>query len=117
MKYVSKKSQRERKHRRVRKKIFGTGARPRLAVFKSQQNMYAQLIDDEKGVTLVSASSLEFRKSKAKKTDCAQKIGELIAKRAQEKGIGEIVFDRGGFIFAGRIKMLADAARKGGLKF
>ena len=107
-----------KRHTRVRSKISGTAERPRLDVFRSNSNIYAQLIDDVKGVTLVSASSLEkdFGESKGNKEE-ARKVGQLIAKRAVEKGIVVCVFDRGGYIYHGRVQELAEGAREGGLKF
>ena len=106
------------RHKRVRGKISGTAECPRLNVFRSTKNIYAQIIDDVKGVTLVAASSLdkEFNGNGGNK-EAAKKVGELIAKRAAEKGISEVVFDRGGYIFHGRVKELAEGAREGGLKF
>jgi large subunit ribosomal protein L18 len=106
------------RHRRVRGKISGTTECPRLNVFRSTKNIYAQIIDDVKGVTLVAASTLDkdFNGNGGNK-DAARKVGELIAKRAAEKGITEVVFDRGGYIFHGRVKELAEGAREGGLKF
>ena len=110
--------QRKKRHARVRAKIHGTASRPRLCVFRSLSNIYAQVIDDTCGKTLVSASSVEkdFGMYGGNK-DAAKKVGELVAKRAVEKGITEVVFDRGGYIFHGRVKVLADAAREAGLKF
>lgn len=106
------------RHKRVRGKISGTAARPRLNVFRSTNNIYAQVIDDVKGITLASASTLDKElKSYGGNKEAAKKVGTLIAKRALEKGITEVVFDRGGYIFHGRVKELADAAREGGLKF
>ena len=106
------------RHRRVRGKISGTAQCPRLNVFRSSKNIYAQIIDDVKGVTLAAASTLDkdFAGNGGNK-DAARKVGEMIAKRAAEKGIEEVVFDRGGYIFHGRVKELADGAREGGLKF
>jgi len=110
-----------KKHRRVRKKIFGTPERPRLAVYKSLKHIYAQIIDDVNGVTLASASTLdkELRPKLAEltKTEEAKEVGKLVAQRALEKGIKKVVFDRGGFIYHGRIKALAEGAREGGLEF
>jgi large subunit ribosomal protein L18 len=102
----------------VRGKISGTAECPRLNVFRSTTNIYAQIIDDVKGVTLAAASTLDkdFNGNGGNK-DAARKVGELIAKRAAEKGITEVVFDRGGYIFHGRVKELAEGAREGGLKF
>ena len=110
--------QRKKRHARVRAKVNGTASRPRLCVFRSLANIYAQVIDDTCGKTLVSASSTEkdFGVYGGNK-DAAKKVGELVAKRAMEKGIDEVVFDRGGYIFHGRVKELADAARDAGLKF
>ncbi|MBF0198503.1 MAG: 50S ribosomal protein L18 [Planctomycetes bacterium] len=104
---------------RIRKKVSGTEERPRLAVFKSNLNMYAQVIDDDKGVTLVSASSIEkgLEEKYAKKADQAKYVGEAIASRLLEKGVEKVVFDRGGNAFHGNIKILATAAREKGLQF
>ena len=114
----SKKGQKEKRHRRVRAKICGTEERPRLCVFKSNKHIYAQVINDEKGFTLVSASDLEIKDlKKDKKIDLAQKVGELIAKKAKDKKIETVVFDRGGFRYHGRVKTLAEEARKQGLQF
>ena len=107
---------RVRRHTRVRSVVSGTAARPRLAVFRANQHVYAQLIDDVAGRTLASASSLEI-KDKANKTEIAAKVGAEIAKKAAEKKIVEVVFDRGGFQYHGRVKALAEAARANGLKF
>ena len=107
---------RKKRHLRVRAKISGTSSRPRLCVYRSLANIYAQVIDDTCGKTLVSASSVEkdFDVYGGNK-DAAKKVGEAVAKRALEKGISEVVFDRGGYIFHGRVKELADAAREAGL--
>ena len=118
---VSKKDStqaRLRRHTRVRGKITGTVQRPRLNVYRSLNHIYAQIIDDVKGVTLVAASSVEkdFGMAGGNK-EAAKKVGELIAKRAAEKGITEVVFDRGGYVYHGRVKELAEGAREGGLKF
>ncbi len=105
------------RHKRVRGKISGTAECPRLNVFRSTKNIYAQIIDDVKGVTLVAASlDKEFNGNGGNK-EAARKVGEMIAKRAAEKGISQVVFDRGGYIFHGRVKELAEGAREGGLKF
>ena len=106
------------RHRRVRGKIQGTAQRPRLNVFRSTNHIYAQVIDDVKGVTLAAASSLDkaFDGNGGNK-EAARKVGKLIAERAAEKGITEVVFDRGGYLFHGRVKELAEGAREGGLKF
>ena len=114
----SKKGQKEKRHRRVRAKIYGTEERPRLCVFKSNKHIYAQIINDEKGLTLISASDLEIKDlKKDKKIDLAQKVGELIGKKAKDKKIETVVFDRGGFRYHGRVKTLAEEARKQGLQF
>ena len=107
-----------KRHRRVRGKIQGTNERPRLNVFRSTNNIYAQLIDDIKGVTLVSASTLDKDlNGYGGNKEAARKVGKLIAERAAQKGIREVVFDRGGYIFHGRVIELAEGARVGGLKF
>ena len=113
--------QRIKRHNRVRGKISGTAERPRLCVFRSESNIYAQIIDDVAGNTLVSASTVEKEiKAELENTDtvdAAAYVGTVIAKRAIEKGITEVVFDRGGFIYQGKVQALADAAREAGLKF
>ena len=121
---VSKKSKNEirvKKHRRLRNRFSGTAERPRLAVFRSNNHMYAQIIDDTVGNTLVSASTLQKDvKAELEKTnnvDAAAYLGTVIAKKAIEKGITSVVFDRGGFIYQGKIQALADAAREAGLEF
>ena len=101
---------------RVRNKVSGTAARPRMSVFRSNKQIYVQLIDDLSGKTLVAASSLGMTEKAAKK-DQAAKVGEMIAKKAQEAGITTVVFDRNGYLYHGRVKEVADAARNGGLKF
>jgi large subunit ribosomal protein L18 len=110
---------RKKRHARIRAKISGTPERPRLNVFRSNQHIYAQLIDDTKGVTIVSASTLdkEFNLESTKNIEAAKKVGELIAKRAVEKGYKSVVFDRGGYLYHGRVKALAEAARENGLEF
>lgn len=115
---IDKNKQRLRRHKRIRAKISGTAARPRLDVFRSNANIYAQIIDDESGVTLLSASTLdkEFEGYGGNK-DAAKAVGTMIAKRALERGITEVVFDRGGYVYHGRVQALAEAAREGGLKF
>ena len=122
--HISKYSRSEariRRHHRVRKNINGNAIRPRLSVFRSLAEIYVQVIDDEQGVTLASASSIdqELREKVKglKKVEQARMVGELVAKRAQGKGIKQVVFDRGGFRFSGRVKALADAARGAGLEF
>lgn len=119
---ISKKSRslvRQLKHRKLRKKYSGTPERPRLAVYRSNNHIYAQIIDDTVGNTLLSASTLgkDLTLSKTNNTEAAEKVGALIAKKALEAGIEEVVFDRGGMIYAGKVKALADAAREAGLKF
>lgn len=104
------------RHGRVRAKIFGDAARPRLAIFRANRHIYAQVIDDGQGKTLVAASSQEV-KSKGKKADIAAAVGKLIASKALAKKIEQVVFDRGGFAYHGRVKALAEAAREEGLKF
>ena len=108
---------RVKRHKRVRGKISGTAARPRLNVFRSNANIYAQLIDDVAGVTLASASALDKDISGGTKVEQAQAVGKLVAERAAEKGIKEVVFDRGGYLYHGRVKALAEAARENGLVF
>jgi len=109
------------RHLRVRKKLSGTAERPRLNVFRSNKHIYAQVIDDTKGITLVSASTLDSelkeKLENGSNIEAAQKVGELIAKRAIEKGINTVVFDRGGYLYTGRVKALADSAREAGLEF
>ena len=100
----------------IRRKVSGTAQKPRLTVFRSNTQIYAQLIDDVNGKTLASASSLGM-KEKMTKTEQAAKVGAMVAKNAQEKGIKEVVFDRNGYLYHGRVKQLAEAARQGGLKF
>ena len=114
-----KEFQRSRAKRRVRAKISGTAERPRLSVFRSNKQIYAQLIDDENGKTLVSASSREkdVVDEKVNKIEQAVKVGALIAEKAKAAGIESVVFDRNGYLYHGRVKNLAEAARKGGLKF
>ena len=121
---VNKKSRavvRNDKHKRIRNNISGTASKPRLAVFRSNNHMYAQIIDDTVGNTLTSASTLDKEVSKGlEKTnnvEAATKLGEVVAKKALDQGIKTVVFDRGGFIYAGKIKALADAAREAGLEF
>ena len=117
-KHKAKAARLARRHRAIRGKISGTPERPRLCVHRTNTNIYAQVIDDTTGNTLVSASSVEkdFGVYGGNK-DAAKKVGELVAKRAAEKGITDVVFDRGGYIYHGRVKELAEAAREAGLKF
>jgi large subunit ribosomal protein L18 len=119
---------RTKRHSRVREKVRGSAARPRLAVFRSIEHIYAQLIDDDAGKTLVQASSLDVRaataspspaesQSKGKKSERAKAVGAMLGDKAKAKGIGEVVFDRGGYRYHGRVKALGDAARGAGLRF
>jgi large subunit ribosomal protein L18 len=114
---VNRDEVRRRIHTRIRKKVSGTAARPRLAVFRSLKHIYAQVIDDRTGTTLVSASTTEKGSPDGGNVAGAAVIGKLIADRAKEKGISAVVFDRGGFLYHGRVKALADAAREAGLQF
>lgn len=116
IKKESKNVNRIKRHARIRKNLSGTSETPRLNVFRSNTNIYAQIIDDTKGETLVSASSLELKTKKCD-TEVATKVGTEIAKKALAKGITEVVFDRGGYKYHGRVKALADASREAGLKF
>lgn len=117
----SRQAVRLNKHRRIRNKVKGTAARPRLAVYRSNNHIYAQIIDDEKANTLVAASTMEKDVSAkleiTSNVDAAKVVGQEIARKALAKGIEQVVFDRGGFIYHGRIQSLADAAREAGLKF
>ena len=121
LKKADKNAKRLQRHKRVRRKVFGTPQRPRLCVFRSSNNIYAQIIDDTNRVTLVAASSLDEAVKGAVnhtgKKEAAKMVGEMVAKKAVEKGITEVVFDRGGYIYHGRIKELAEGAREAGLKF
>ncbi|WP_106495505.1 50S ribosomal protein L18 [Lentibacillus sp. Marseille-P4043] len=110
---------RKKRHMRVRKNLFGTEQRPRLNVYRSNKHIYAQLIDDINGLTLASASTKdnELKVEATGNVEAAKQVGELIAKRAQDKGYKSIVFDRGGYLYHGRVKALADAAREAGLEF
>jgi len=120
---AEKKDARTRRHERIRKKVVGTTERPRLSVYRSLSHMYAQIIDDSMGGTIVAASSLDKEfKAKDKKASrgnvaAAKQVGELIAQKAFKKGIKKVVFDRGGYLYHGRVKALADAAREAGLEF
>ncbi len=106
---------RDRNHKRIRTQVSGTALRPRLCVFKSNISLYAQLIDDENGVTLTQASSRDIKSGT--KSEAAKEIGSLIAKRAAEKNIKAVVFDRGGYLYRGKVQALAEGAREGGLTF
>jgi len=118
---VNRKEQRGKRHRRIRKKVFGTAERPRMAVYKSLKHMYVQIINDEIGHTIVSAATNEKAISEAikgmSKTEQAKYLGRVIAERATQKGIKKVVFDRGGFKYQGRVQALAEAAREAGLEF
>ena len=117
----SRNQTRQRVHRRIREKMLGTAERPRLNIYRSLNHIYAQVIDDMQGVTLVSASTIEGGKDKPRKTGgnvaSARAVGRALAERAKEKGVQKVVFDRGGYLYHGRIKALADAAREAGLQF
>ena len=117
---TSKNANRRRVHERIRKKVLGTSQRPRLNVYRSLNHIYVQVIDDLKGVTLVAANSAEGKKdarTKGGNLAAAKNVGKAVAERAKAKGIDKVVFDRGGYIYHGRVKALADAAREAGLKF
>ena len=115
----SKKDKRQKARYKIRKRVSGTKEMPRLAVFRSNKEIYAQLIDDDSSLTLASASSREkiTAKDKANKVNQAKLVGKLIAERAKEAGVSRVVFDRGGFLYHGRVKALADSAREAGLNF
>ena len=118
VKKTDRNAERIRRHKRVRRKISGTAECPRLCVFRSNSNIYVQVIDDVKAVTLAQASTLDKEvKTKHSNKEAAKEVGALIAKRALEKNISSVVFDRGGYIYHGVVKELADAAREGGLNF
>ena len=112
----TRRQSRERRHSRVREKIRGSAARPRLAVFRSLTHIYAQLVDDDTGRTLAAASSKESKDAKAKRIESAKSVGTLLADRAKQKGVTEVVFDRGGYRYHGRVKALADGVRAAGVK-
>ena len=118
---IDKNAERVKRHKRIRNRIFGTPEKPRLCVFRSDKHIYAQIIDDVKGLTVASASTLDKEvRSQIKKSstvEAASFIGKVIAQRATKSGVSEVVFDRGGYIYHGRVKALADAAREAGLKF
>ena len=119
IKKVNRNEERQARHTRVRNKLSGTSETPRLNVFRSNSNIFAQIIDDTKGVTLVSASSIdkELKLENGGNVIAAKKVGELIAKRAKKAKIKNVVFDRGGYLYHGRVKALAEAARENGLEF
>ena len=121
LKKADKNAIRLQRHKRVRRKVSGTAQRPRLCVFRSSNNIYAQIIDDDNRVTLTAASSLDAEVkgsvNHGGNKEAAKMVGAMIAKRAIEKGITEVVFDRGGYLYHGRVQVLAEAAREAGLKF
>ncbi|NLL44378.1 MAG: 50S ribosomal protein L18 [Mollicutes bacterium] len=119
IKKISRNKMRKSRHARVREKIAGTASIPRLNVFRSNKNIFAQIIDDEKGVTLVSASSIdkELKLENGGNIEAAAKVGELLAKRAKKANITKVKFDRGGYLYHGRVKALAEAAHNNGLEF
>ncbi len=114
---LSTREARERRHRRVRSKVSGTAERPRLAVFRSNKGIFAQLVDDEQGRTVASADWLAIRTFAGSKTEQAREVGKALAKAAGGAGVTTCVFDRGGYLYHGRVKALADGAREGGLQF
>jgi len=117
----NKRKNRHQRHRRIKARIIGTAKVPRLCVFRSNKHIYGQLIDDEKGKTMLLASDLEIKKTKSKKTEIASQVGQLLAKKAKDLPAGrqveKVIFDRGGYKYHGRVKALAEGARGGGLKF
>lgn len=117
MAQLNRRIKRQKVHRRIRKKVSGTAERPRLAVNFSNKHIHAQLIDDEAGVTIAAATTTQKGAAAGSNSETAAKIGSQIAEAAKAKKIGEVVFDRGGFIYHGKVKALAEAAREGGLKF
>jgi len=116
-KYKSRSSKRVRRHARVRRKVSGTSQRPRLSVYRSSKHIYAQLVDDMAQETLASSSSVQLKLENGGNIEAAEKVGKHLAEIAQEKGIKSVVFDRGGYLYHGRVKALADAAREAGLEF
>jgi large subunit ribosomal protein L18 len=112
-----KSQKRDRRHARVRAKVLGTAERPRLSIFRSNKFIYAQVINDETGKTLVAASDMELKGKKKGKLDSSKVVGTELAKKAKEANITKVVFDRGGYLFAGRVKAVAEGAREGGLDF
>ena len=121
IKHKDRNESRRRRHLRIRRAVQGNADRPRLSVFRSLAHIYAQVIDDHRRATLVAASSLDpeirTEASNAKKTEAGRLVGRLLARRAKEKGVGRVVFDRGGYLYHGRVKALAEGAREGGLEF
>jgi large subunit ribosomal protein L18 len=114
---ITTEQKRKRRHRRVRGKVHGSATRPRLCVFRSSKGIYAQVIDDDRGVTLASASTLVLDGASGSKSEKAAEVGKLVAQRAREAGVSSVTFDRGGYLYHGRVKALADGAREGGLEF
>ena len=114
---IDKNKARQRRHERIRNKVIGSADCPRLNVFRSNANIHAQIIDDEKGVTLVSCSSVELKLANGGNVEAARTVGTKLAERAKEKGIENVCFDRGGYLYHGRVQALAEAAREAGLKF
>jgi large subunit ribosomal protein L18 len=114
---LTKQEHRVRRHRRVRKKVLGTAERPRLAVFRSNKGIHAQLIDDASGRTVAAAGWLQIKGFKGNKTEQAAEVGKLLAENAKQAGVEEAVFDRAGYLYHGRVKALAEGAREGGLRF
>jgi len=117
MSQLTTRQRRERRHKRVRKDAFGTAERPRLVVFRSNRGIAAQLVDDLEGKTLAAASWLDKKNAKSAKTDQAAEVGKQLAANAKKAGIERVIFDRGGYLYHGRVKALAEAAREGGLEF
>ena len=117
MSQLTTRQRRERRHKRVRKDAFGTAERPRLVVFRSNRGIAAQLVDDAEGKTLAAASWLDKKSAKGAKTDQAAEVGKQLAANAKKAGIERVIFDRGGYLYHGRVKALAEAAREGGLEF
>jgi large subunit ribosomal protein L18 len=117
MSTLTKRQARERRHRRIRGKVSGTAERPRLAIFRSNRGIFAQLIDDQAGRTLASASWLGLKSFSGNKTDQAAEVGKALAAAAKQAGVESCVFDRGGYLYHGRVKALAEGAREGGLQF
>ncbi len=116
MAVLQKRAHREKRRKRVRRKIAGTAERPRLSVYRSNVHIYAQLIDDERGHTIAAADSREIGEAEENRKEAARKVGELVARKAADAGVEEVVFDRGGNKYHGRIAALAEGAREGGLK-
>ena len=114
---TQKNQKRVRIHDRIRKKLSGTEGQPRLSIYRSTEHIYAQIIDDSKGVTLVAASTVEGKSKTGGNVAAAKEVGKAVAEKAKAKGIDKVVFDRGGYLYHGRVKALADAAREAGLKF